>query len=141
QSLRTATAGPVLVPMLLLLGLGAALFFLAVTSLASLVLARAASRVPDFILRRSLGASRWRLIRGWLAEGLALALPGALLGAWLAPVVLRLTASLLPPGIVPGLDRFSLATAVGGAVALLLLAGSFFALAPIAAGVLRGSMA
>ena len=105
ESLMIATAGPMLVPMLLLLGLVAALFVLAATSLAGLVLARAASRAPDTALRRSLGASRWRLTRAWAVEGLVLAVPGALLGAWLAPAMIAQVESTLPPDVIPGLAQ------------------------------------
>ncbi len=140
ESMVVATAGPMLVPMLLLLGLVAALFVLAATSLAGLVLARAASRAPDTALRRVLGASRWRLTRAWAVEGLALALPGAIVGAWLAPAMLALVQSTLPPGIIPGLEQPPLRLALIGAGVLLTIATALFACAPIVAGVLKPSV-
>jgi putative ABC transport system permease protein len=140
ESLVVATAGPMLVPMLLLLGLVAALFVLAATSLAGLVLARAASRAPDTALRRSLGASRWRLTRAWAVEGLVLAVPGALLGAWLAPAMIALVESTLPPGVIPGLAQPPIRLALLGAGVLLTIATGLFAGAPIVAGVLKASV-
>lgn len=66
----------------------------AVINVAGLLLTRAIARQKEIAIRLGLGASRWRLIRQFLIEGLALALLGLVGGALLAkaflPVLERL---------------------------------------------------
>jgi putative ABC transport system permease protein len=62
---------------------------MACVNTASLLLVRAAARVREFSMRYALGASRSRVVRQLLAEGLLLGFMGAILGVILAPEILK----------------------------------------------------
>jgi putative ABC transport system permease protein len=116
----------------LFLLLGAVVFVLliAVTNVANLLLARAASRQKEMAIRASLGAGRGRIFRQLLAESVLLAgLGGAagLLGAWwLTDAIVRVS----PPG-VPGLDEVRLDLRVLAFTAVVsLVTGLVFGLVP-----------
>ncbi len=69
-------------------------------NLANLVMARAGSRRPEFVLRAALGASRGRLLRQSITEGAVLAGAGGILGIWLASAAIRAMIRAYPT-IVP----------------------------------------
>jgi predicted permease len=89
------TALPVTV---LLLGVTGIVLAIASVNVANLLLSRAAVRRREMALRQALGASRWRLVRQTMAESLALAAGGAVLGAlfaqWSNALLLRSLAAI-----------------------------------------------
>jgi predicted permease len=85
---RTGKLGPTLV---LLLASAGMILLIACTNVASLLLARHTARRHEFVIRASLGASRFALVRQLVAEHLTLALLGGAVGlaaAWLGVVAL-----------------------------------------------------
>lgn len=80
---------------------------LACANVAGLMLARGGRRLPQTVLRAAFGASRWRLVREILLEGMLLAMAGLALGwmlaYWLRPMVV---ASLTPQWPLPAWWQF-----------------------------------
>jgi putative ABC transport system permease protein len=118
---------------LLALSIVVLVLFIACADAAGLLLARAESRQKEVAVRLALGATRFRIIRLHVIEGLLVSLPGALVGGFLANWGAILLASSAPPTLPIPLERAAsiLDFRILGFTALVaILAGTLSSLAP-----------
>jgi putative ABC transport system permease protein len=117
-------------PLIFLLTATGVVLLIACANLASLLLARTATRRQEIALRGALGASRARVIRQLLTESLLLSAAGLLAGVILARWAFTFLEQLVPPTMTlftgPGLDARTLAIATFTALGT----GILFGLAP-----------
>jgi predicted permease len=104
QELLTGPVRPVLYG---LLGALALVLLIACANVSNLLIARCLGRQQEFAVRAALGASRQRLIRQMLAEGLALSLLGCGAGVVLAQLAM-LAVHKLPDGTIPRADSIAI---------------------------------
>jgi putative ABC transport system permease protein len=110
---------------------------IAVANVVSLQLARAIRRAQEFAVRGALGASRGRMIRQLLTEGLLLATLGGLAGVLVAYLSLPLLVQRLP-GSLPRLDAVRVDVgALGVVTAIVLLLAIVMGLAPARGGLVN----
>ena len=120
------------------------LLVIACVNISSLLMVRSESRRREIAVRGALGASRPRLIRQFVTEGLVLVVAGTALGLAFASILVRILLGLITKDVMSyapylsglGLDPRCLAFAA----ALALLALVLFALAPMLRLAGRNSM-
>ncbi len=115
--LRDELYGRLRRPLDVLLGAVGLLLLAACANVANLLLARAAARHQEIVIRQALGASRWQLVRQMLVESALLSLCGAaaglLLARWSLDALLALAPENLPPvHLNPAVLGFSLLLAL-----------------------------
>ncbi|MGH9821829.1 MAG: ABC transporter permease, partial [Blastocatellia bacterium] len=98
-SLQESIVGDTRPMMLILLGVVALVLLVACANIANLLLARGATRRKEVAVRSALGASRARLIRQFLAEGLVLSVLGGAVAIVLAAGAMKMLVGIAPPEI------------------------------------------
>lgn len=78
--------------LLALLAAAGVLWLIAGLNVTNLLLARGTARAREMAMRRALGASRWRIVRQMMVEGLALSMAAGALGIGLAAASVKLLA-------------------------------------------------
>jgi predicted permease len=122
-------------PLLILMGMVGLLTLMATANVGGLLMVRAAGRIREMAVRYALGASRERVTRQLLVEGLALGLAGGTFGLALAPVIAAGLISFVNPP-ASGTGTTSLSASPDWRVLLFcftisVIASVLFSLAPI----------
>jgi predicted permease len=96
----------------ILFGAVGLLLLIACVNVSNLLLAKASARQREIAVRASLGASRMRLIRQFLAESLVLAVGGGLLGILVSYAGLKGIIAMVPPNTIPDEAKIEMNLAV-----------------------------
>ncbi|HET7584978.1 MAG TPA: ABC transporter permease [Gemmatimonadaceae bacterium] len=129
--LRDEVVGNVAKALWVLQGAVALVLLIACANVANLLLARAESRHQEFAVRTALGASRTRVLRQFMTEGIVLSTAGAVLGLIIAYWGLK-AILLADPGNIPRIEDIGLDPWVLGFTVLVAIAtGLVFGLAPL----------
>ena len=130
ESLRDSMVRTVKTSMWVLLGAVGLLLAVACANVANLLLARHNSRRREIAVRSAVGAGRSRVIRQLLTESVVLAASGGLLGILLARGAVQGMVALAPRELVSNAEIAIDLRILAVAVALSLLTGIIFGLAP-----------
>jgi putative ABC transport system permease protein len=123
--------GEIRQPLLILLSAVALVLFIACANVANLQLSSAVARGREIAIRAALGASRWRVVRQMLTEGLLLSFLGGLVGVILAFWAVAAFRTLMPEGLIPRASEINFNPSVLlFTTAASVLAGISFGLAP-----------
>ena len=106
------------------------ILIIACVNVAGLLLARGATRQAELAVRASIGAGRGRLIRQLLTESLVLAVAAGLVGVVVAWLSLDALVANVPIAFSPDAPAALNVRVLGAALALTLLTGLVFGLAP-----------
>jgi putative ABC transport system permease protein len=129
-ALDTERVRTVRAPLLLVMSAVGMVLLIAVTNVASLLLARGVQRQREIAIRAALGASRWRIMMPMIAESAVLVAGGLLLGLALAWLGVR-TIGVLAVERLPQLDGLAVdMRMVGVALALSLIVALLAGAAP-----------
>jgi predicted permease len=132
--LRDAIVGTQRSLLWLLLGGVGVLLLIACANTAQLLLARSLRRGHEFAIRAALGASRLRLIRQFLLEGVVLAACGGVAGLLVSGWIARLLAAVLPVRSPLLESAHSDVRAIGFTLAISLISAMVFAIIPAVKG-------
>ena len=117
-------------PLVLLFSITGIVLAIACANIANLLLARAANRSLEMVVRLSLGATRRQLLAQLLTESVILAILGGLAGLVVAYATLKFIVALLPANVASTLEFTLSGQAIAFAGLLSMVTGLLFGLFP-----------